>query len=592
MAQSGVYTEDLPSLRMRQLKAMTAAVRNALLKGKDLTLPNRNGVTPLHTAAAYGYHEVVQLLVESGSIPLSILDESGCTPLYLAMKYKQTQIAKYLLDSGAKMEEASSSEFKLSFERPTEEQSPLPSNQWKLKRASADDAMREKHFLSRYIGVVQDSSRGEGTLLDDDADVPFSEILTGSSDSITRSYIPSTIDNEEEGLREDEGDNYLEDSISERVEELQVKAPTPLQAIPEMIYDTCPKLATPTKATPPLVVEDMYDVAVMPSKPKSKSIYDDDFTLSGFHGNSGRVTPNNEIYNLEADNVDSPSHTPLMKQLVPSKDQDHSPRPTSPSPYETFVSIHSNKMTTPSPTTPTSAPPIPIRRVKDKKNSEPIIARKQTESKKQRSISVDNSISAVGAWLQNFHKKSTPVAPLVLPNFKKPAPKSPVLPPRRMELGQLSPAHTQVNQTPVHSPVHSTSSSPIHLSVQPRARPSSLSPVPLSPNYDADPPPSYATVLHCPEQFSIPGRVESPSPPPVPPHPSHWLVRPQIRQRSEPNNIGFRKSNLRKISSGPLDDRSLALFSSGSDSAIINETTDGEVVRKVIKPYTFRTRFQ
>ena len=46
----------------------------------------------LHTAAAYGYHEVVQLLVESGSVPFSILDDSGCTPLYLAMKYKQVLI--------------------------------------------------------------------------------------------------------------------------------------------------------------------------------------------------------------------------------------------------------------------------------------------------------------------------------------------------------------------------------------------------------------------------------------------------------------------------------------------------------------------
>ena len=49
----GVYTEDLPSIRMRQLKAMTAAVRNAILKGKDLTLANKNGVTPVSQHTHY-----------------------------------------------------------------------------------------------------------------------------------------------------------------------------------------------------------------------------------------------------------------------------------------------------------------------------------------------------------------------------------------------------------------------------------------------------------------------------------------------------------------------------------------------------------
>ena len=39
--------EDLPSVRTRQVKAMTAAVRSAITRGKDLTLPNRNGVTPV-----------------------------------------------------------------------------------------------------------------------------------------------------------------------------------------------------------------------------------------------------------------------------------------------------------------------------------------------------------------------------------------------------------------------------------------------------------------------------------------------------------------------------------------------------------------
>lgn len=45
----------------------------------------------LHTASAYGYYEMVELLIESGGVPADITDSFGHTPLDIAKKYKQVR---------------------------------------------------------------------------------------------------------------------------------------------------------------------------------------------------------------------------------------------------------------------------------------------------------------------------------------------------------------------------------------------------------------------------------------------------------------------------------------------------------------------
>ena len=45
----------------------------------------------LHTAAAYGYMEVVKMLLDYG-VPADIGDDLGLTPLHVAWKYKQVSL--------------------------------------------------------------------------------------------------------------------------------------------------------------------------------------------------------------------------------------------------------------------------------------------------------------------------------------------------------------------------------------------------------------------------------------------------------------------------------------------------------------------
>ena len=54
---TGVYEEDLPSIRTRLFKAMNAAVRSAITRGKDLTQLNKNGVTPVRIINTCCFHK-------------------------------------------------------------------------------------------------------------------------------------------------------------------------------------------------------------------------------------------------------------------------------------------------------------------------------------------------------------------------------------------------------------------------------------------------------------------------------------------------------------------------------------------------------
>jgi RNA polymerase sigma factor (sigma-70 family) len=65
--------------------------------GRDMT---RGGWTALHYAAAYGFEEIVILLIKRGA-GLQVTDEQGKTPLYVALEANQNQTAEILRQHGA-----------------------------------------------------------------------------------------------------------------------------------------------------------------------------------------------------------------------------------------------------------------------------------------------------------------------------------------------------------------------------------------------------------------------------------------------------------------------------------------------------------
>lgn len=67
----------------------------------DINHQNINGDTPLHIACKFGNRKIVELLLESNSIKLDILNKELFTPLYIAAIRKYKKITELLLLKGA-----------------------------------------------------------------------------------------------------------------------------------------------------------------------------------------------------------------------------------------------------------------------------------------------------------------------------------------------------------------------------------------------------------------------------------------------------------------------------------------------------------
>lgn len=63
--------------------------------------PHVDGVTALHVAAQGGHLEVVNLLIESAKVDVSVADDEGRTPLLLAIKGNYGEVASALVKAGA-----------------------------------------------------------------------------------------------------------------------------------------------------------------------------------------------------------------------------------------------------------------------------------------------------------------------------------------------------------------------------------------------------------------------------------------------------------------------------------------------------------
>ena len=70
-----------------------------LVRGKkcSLSIPNHNGVLPVHTACCYHSLDIVKMVSE-GQVDLNSQTQSGETPLHIACKKGKTEVVRYLVD--------------------------------------------------------------------------------------------------------------------------------------------------------------------------------------------------------------------------------------------------------------------------------------------------------------------------------------------------------------------------------------------------------------------------------------------------------------------------------------------------------------
>ena len=91
---------DTP-LHSAALNGKSEVVKLLLEHGADPNIQNKDGMTPLHFATERGSPEVVKLLLEHGADPNIQENKFGWTPLHYAVSRCHVDVVRVLLDHGA-----------------------------------------------------------------------------------------------------------------------------------------------------------------------------------------------------------------------------------------------------------------------------------------------------------------------------------------------------------------------------------------------------------------------------------------------------------------------------------------------------------
>lgn len=91
--------QALSHLRIEQAKRIAKCTRILMSHGADVNIRDNERVTPLHMAAAHGYYEAVQHLIEKADIDAQ--DADGSTPLFYAAYAGHRSVAELLIKAHA-----------------------------------------------------------------------------------------------------------------------------------------------------------------------------------------------------------------------------------------------------------------------------------------------------------------------------------------------------------------------------------------------------------------------------------------------------------------------------------------------------------
>ncbi|KAI4886631.1 hypothetical protein NFI96_012748 [Prochilodus magdalenae] len=102
MANRGITQEMINETRAAVESRMVGDIQNILHNGKDVNLQDSQGATLLHIAAANGYTQATELLLEGGA-KLDLRDSDGWQPLHAAACWGQMHVAELLVSHGASL---------------------------------------------------------------------------------------------------------------------------------------------------------------------------------------------------------------------------------------------------------------------------------------------------------------------------------------------------------------------------------------------------------------------------------------------------------------------------------------------------------
>ncbi|MBN3280355.1 PP16B inhibitor, partial [Polyodon spathula] len=102
MTNRGITQEMINEVRVAVEKRMISDIQELLQSHQDLNKTDKQGATLLHIAAANGYIQAAELLLEHGA-RVNIRDFDGWLPLHAAACWGQIQVAELLVSHGASL---------------------------------------------------------------------------------------------------------------------------------------------------------------------------------------------------------------------------------------------------------------------------------------------------------------------------------------------------------------------------------------------------------------------------------------------------------------------------------------------------------
>lgn len=100
MAKRGITQEDIDDTRLVPEKKMLNDLKQIAKRGGDLEFINSDGATPLHVAAANGYQEVAEFLLDH-HVSVDRRDFDSWQPIHAAACWLQPEILEILVKNGA-----------------------------------------------------------------------------------------------------------------------------------------------------------------------------------------------------------------------------------------------------------------------------------------------------------------------------------------------------------------------------------------------------------------------------------------------------------------------------------------------------------
>eukprot|EP00794_Sanderia_malayensis_P018886 gene18886-20788_t len=103
MTEKGYTKEELENIRNAVSDEMLADLRDSVQKGRDLNVTDHHGATAMHIAAANGYEEVIEFLIDNGAI-VDAMDKDGWQPIHAAACWGQDVAIEILFNNGGDLD--------------------------------------------------------------------------------------------------------------------------------------------------------------------------------------------------------------------------------------------------------------------------------------------------------------------------------------------------------------------------------------------------------------------------------------------------------------------------------------------------------